>query len=192
MFCFLKRQFLYNGTHFLKYITIWIFDHSTNLFWRCLHTRCTLANINTVRLHPLGLQVIRLITSFSNFNSNNFIIFRNIPHKHGYIRCNSITNAIGQAGVSIIYIVNTGHITVIINANVDNTTIRIRKCYNFLINVIDHLRFIFNTFTFILHTLSPPLNSLSNDILYYTFLFHFFQYIIVKIHFYSLLKCENS
>ena len=65
----------------------------------------------------------------------------------------------------------------IVNADVDHAAVRIGKGDDLLVNVIDHLRFIFNVFAFILHTLYLRC-CLS---LLYSF-FHIIQYSGVKIH----------
>ena len=88
-----------------------------------------------------------------------------------------IADAVGQAGVCLVDIVNASHMALIVNADIDHTAIRICKGDDLLVDVIDHLRFIFNVFAFILHTLYLRC-CLS---LLYSF-FHITQYSEVKIH----------
>ena len=64
-----------------------------------------------------------------------------------------IADAVGQAGVRLVDIVNAGHMPLIVNADVDHAAVRIDKSDDLLVDVIDHLGFIFNVFAFILHSL---------------------------------------
>lgn len=136
-----------------------------------------MTNIHAGRLHALSFQIVGLVAAFANLNPNYLIVLKNISHKHGHIRVDGIADAVGQAGVCLVNIVNAGHMALIVNADVDHAAVRIGKGDDLLVNVIDHLRFIFNVFAFILHTLYLRC-CLS---LLYSF-FHIIQYSGVKIH----------
>ena len=126
---------------------------------------------------PFILHLAGLVAAFANLNPNYLIVLKNISHKHGHIRVDGIADAVGQAGVCLVDIVNAGHMALIVNADVDHAAVRIGKGDDLLVDVIDHLRFIFNVFAFILHTLYLRC-CLS---LLYSF-FHITQYSEVKIH----------
>ena len=145
-----------------------------------------MANINAGRLHTLGFQIVGLIAAFADFNPNYLIILEDIPHEHGHIRRDCITDAVGQARVSFIYIVNANLVAFIVNTEIDHAAVRICKCDDLLIDVIDHLRFIFNALAFILH-----IQHLHCSLLILYSYFHDFQQSKVKIHFSFTPSCEN-
>ena len=181
----LEGQFLFQAAVILKIVTVRFFDHLTDLLRRGRNTGRALANVHAGGLHALGFQIVRLVAAFSHFNPDYFVVLENISHEHGHVRMNGIADAVGQAGVCLVYIVNAGHIALIVNADVDHAAVRICKCDDFLVNVIDHLRFIFNAFAFILH-----IQFLHCSLLTLYSLFHTFQYSGVKIHFLLTLEVK--
>ena len=162
-------------------VSVRLLDHLTNLLGRCLNTGRTLTDINAGGLHTFGFQIIRLIAAFGNFDLNYVIILENIPHEHGHIRCDCIADAIGQAGIGLIHVINADQVALIINTEIDHTAVRICKCDDLLIDVIDHLRFILNALAFMLHV-----QHLHRSLIILYSHFHNFQQRKVKIHFHSL------
>ena len=86
-----------------------------------------MANINAGRLHTFGLQIVGLIAAFTDFNPNYLIILEDIPHEHGHIRCDCITDAVGQARVGFIYIVNANLVAFMTAAFKEYTSETLKK-----------------------------------------------------------------
>ena len=167
-------------------VSVRLLDHLTNLLGRCLNTGCPLTDINTGRLHTFGFQIVRLIAAFGNLDLNYLIILEDIPHEHGHIRCDCIADAVGQARVGFIHIINANQVAFVVNTEIDHATVRICKCDDLLIDVIDHLGFVFNALAFVLHT-----QYLHCCLLILYSYFHNLQHHKVKIHFSFTLRCEE-
>ena len=148
---FIKGQILLHGAHFFEHVAVRIFDHLPDLLRRCLHTRRALPDINASRLQPLALQIIRLIAALTDFNADDLVLLQHIAHEHRHIRLNGVADAVCQPRVGLVHIVNTCHIALIVNADIDHTAIRVRKGDDFLVNVVRQLRCIFHALVFVLH-----------------------------------------
>ena len=149
--CFVKGQILLHGTHFFKHVAVRIFDHLPDLLRRRLYTRRALPHINAGGLQTLALQIIRLIAALTDFNADDLVLLQHIAHEHRHIRLNGVADAVCQPRVGLVHIVNAGHIALIVNADINDAAVRVRKGDDFLVNVVRQLRFIFHALVFVLH-----------------------------------------
>ena len=148
---FIKGQILLHGAHFFEHVAVRIFDHLPDLFRRRLHTRCALPDVNASGLQSFALQIIRLIAALTDFNADDLVLLQHIAHEHRHIRLNGVADAVCQPRVCLVHIVNAGHISLIVNADIDHTAVSIRKGDDFLVNIICQLGFKFHALVFVLH-----------------------------------------
>jgi len=148
---FIKGQILLHGAHFFEHVAVRIFDHLPDLLRRCLHTRRALPDVDAGGFQPLALQVIRLITALTDFNANDLVLLQHITHEHRHVRLDRVADAVRQPRVCLVHIVNTCHIALIVNADIDHTAIRVRKGDDFLVNIICQLGFKLHALIFVLH-----------------------------------------
>ena len=140
-----------HGAHFFKHVAVRIFDHLPDLLRRRLYTRRALPHINAGGLQTLALQIIRLIAALTDLNADDLVLLQHIAHEHRHIRLNGVADAVCQPRVCLVHIVNTCHIALIVNADIDHTAIRVRKGDDFLVNIICQLGFKFHALIFVLH-----------------------------------------
>ena len=101
-----------------------------------MDTAGSLPYINAVWLQALTLQIIRLVAALTDFNANDLIILQHIANKHGYIRSDCVPHTICQTSIGSVHIVNPCGIALIVNANVNNAAVCVRKSDDFFVNFI--------------------------------------------------------
>ena len=110
-----------------------------------------MTNKNATWLQSFRFQIVRLERTFTNLNTNRMILLKRIFYKHRNVGQNSITNAIGDAGIYLIHVIKLGYVSFVINSNINSTTIGISKCDNLFVKLIRSPRFKFNIFSFEFH-----------------------------------------
>ena len=101
-----ERQILLQGAHILKCVAVRILDHLPNLLRRRLRAGRALPHVYAGRLQPLPLQVIGPVAALADLDAYDPVFLKRVPHEHGHIRCDGITDAVGQTGIGFIHVVN--------------------------------------------------------------------------------------
>ena len=79
-----------------------------------------------------------------------------IFHEHRHIRENGVTNSVCDAGVFVINIIESDSISVVINADIQNATVGVRKRNDLFIYFFGESGFEFDIFSFVIHIGLPP------------------------------------
>ena len=143
-FCYVKCQILFQWTHLLKMVAIGFFNHSTNHCISCWHRWISLTHIDTFWPQPLLCNIIRPLRSLLNINCYYFLVlyvYRRIAQKHCYIRLNRISNHIADLQCNAIWIIKPHNRTIVLNTDIELSSLTICKRNNFFLNIFYHYGF---------------------------------------------------
>ncbi len=171
----IESQILFKRAYFLKGIAIAVFYHLTNLFGRDGNAGRALTNIYAARLQSFSFEIVRFVTAFAHGNTDYLVFLHDKAHEHRDIRHDSVTDAIGNASVFVIYIGQTDGVSVIIYSDIHNASVRIGKGNDLFIDFFGKPRFEFNILGLKIHWNASLQLFLLYYIIYYTQKIRFFK-----------------
>ena len=128
-----KRQRLIHGAHLLEYVAVAVLDHLSNGFRRRGDAGRALPHEHAGGLQSLALQVVGLVGAFAHFDAHHVVFLYRILDEHGHIRHDGIPDAVGDPGVIDVHVLQPDRVAVVVDAHVDDASVRIGESDDFLI-----------------------------------------------------------